>query len=182
MLIQSFNQELQYANIMFGRIFKNITIDKTINGKRTSHRVKCVYGNSSRILKNLINPTKRATYSYPLISIMRTGIARDPERVSNLHNEIVRSASRDKINYNLLAPNPINIEYAVSIISDLPSDIDLILGNFIPFFNSDLFVTSKHPKFAGLTYNSQIIMNDAITEEHPEELTNDVSDIKAVRS
>lgn len=116
-------------------------------------------------------------YSYPMIIYTRTGISRDPERVSSLHNEILKSGNSKTIDFNLLAPNPINIEYSVSLISNFASDNDLIMGNFIPFFNSDLFVTCKHPKFAGLTYNSQVIMGDSISEEHPEELANDAEDI-----
>ena len=177
MEIRSFNQELQFADILFSRLFKNITIQKTVGGKKKSYLVKCERGNRSRIYKNLQNPTKRGMYSYPMIIYSRTGISRDPERVSNLHNELIKSGSSKMIDFNLLAPNPINIEYSVSLISNFASDNDLIMGNFIPFFNSDLFVTCKHPKFAGLTYNSQVIMGDSITEEQPEELANDVEDI-----
>ena len=177
MEIRSFNQELQFADILFSRLFKNITIEKTVQGKRKSYLVKCERGNASRIYKNLMNPSKRGMYSYPLIIYSRTGISRDPDRVSNLHNELLKSGSSKTIDFNLLAPNPINIEYSVSLISNFASDNDLIMGNFIPFFNSDLFVTCKHPKFAGLTYNSQVIMNDSISEEHPDELANDSEDI-----
>lgn len=177
MEIRSFNQELQFADILFSRLFKNITIEKTVNGKRKSYLVKCERGNRSRIYKNLQNPTKRGMYSYPMIVYTRTGISRDPDRVSSLHNEIIKSGSTKTIDFNLLAPNPINIEYSVSLISNFASDNDLIMGNFIPFFNSDLFVTCKHPKFAGLTYNSQVIMSDSISEEHPEELASDAEDI-----
>jgi len=177
MEIRSFNQELQFADILFSRLFKNITIEKTVNGKKKSYLVKCERGNRSRIFKNLQNPMKRGMYSYPMIIYTRTGISRDPERVSSLHNEIIKSGSTKNIEFNLLAPNPINIEYTLIIISNLASDNDLIMGNFIPFFNSDLFVTCKHPKFAGLTYNSQVVMSDSITEEHPEELANDAEDI-----
>lgn len=177
MEIRSFNQELQFADILFSRLFKNITIQKTVGGKKKSYLVKCERGNRSRIYKNLQNPIKRGMYSYPMIIYSRTGISRDPERVSNLHNELIKSGSSKMIDFNLLAPNPINIEYSVSLISNFASDNDLIMGNFIPFFNSDLFVTCKHPKFAGLTYNSQVIMGDSITEEQPEELANDAEDI-----
>lgn len=177
MEIRSFNQELQFADILFSRLFKNIIIEKRYNNKSQQYLVKCIRGSKSRILKNLQNPTKRGMYTYPIIVYWRNGITRDPERVSNLHNEIIKSASRQMINFNLLAPNPINIDYSLSIISNLESDIDLIIGNFIPFFNSDLFVTCKHPKFSGLTYNSQIVMSDSITEDHPYELANDSEDI-----
>jgi len=177
MEIRSFNQELQFADLLFARLFSNITIEKTVNGKKSQYTVKCQKGNRSRIFKNLQNPTKRGMYSYPILIYQRTGISRDPERVSSLHNEIIKSGNSKMIDFNLLAPNPINIDYSVILVSNFASDNDLIMGNFIPFFNSDLFVTCKHPKFAGLTYNSQVIMSDSITEEHPDELANDAEDI-----
>ena len=44
------------------------------------------------------------------------------------------------------------------------------MSNFIPFFNKDVFVRYKHPKFEGLFMKCQVIMDDTIQEEHPEQL------------
>lgn len=49
-------------------------------------------------------------------------------------------------------------------------DIDKALSNFIPFFNKDAFVRYQHPKFEKLFMKCQVIMDDTITEEHPEQL------------
>lgn len=38
------------------------------------------------------------------------------------------------------------------------------------FFNSSLFVSCIHPKFDGIKMNNQVIMEDSVTEEHPDEL------------
>ena len=73
-----------------------------------------------------------------------------------------------KLNYNLYTPVPIDISYEVSIVSKRQGDIDKALSNFIPFFNKDAFIRYRHPKFDGLMMKCQVIMDDAINEEHPE--------------
>ncbi len=72
---------------------------------------------------------------------------------------------------------PVDISYDVMIVSKFPGDIDKILSNFICFFNNDLFVSSIHPKYDGLVLNNQVIMEDTISEELPEELMPEQDDI-----
>lgn len=170
MEVRSYNHELEIANILFTKLFRNIIIERRINGKITQIPVQCMIGNRSRIFKNLENPEKRAMYTFPLVVVTRNGIQIEPERVANLHNEIKLQQTRTRINYNLITPNPVSINYTVTIISKDQGMNDLILSNFIPFFNKDLFVSSVHPKFLNLKYNSQVIMESSINEEHPEEL------------
>lgn len=170
MEVRSYNHELEIANILFTKLFRNIIIERRIKGKIKQIPVQCMIGNRSRIFKNLENPDKQAMYTFPLVVVTRTGIQIEPERVANLHNEIKLQQSRTRINYNLITPNPVSINYTVTIISKDQGMNDLILSNFIPFFNKDLFVSSVHPKFLNLKYNSQVIMESSINEEHPEEL------------
>lgn len=177
MEIRSYNSELSLANILFKRLFSNIVITRQTGNSTKEIHVKCVLGNRSRIIKNLENPTKSGTYSLPMIVIQRNGITRNPDRLTNLHNEIVHSASKSKTLYDLYTPVPIDIDYSVSMISKYPGDIDMILGNFAIFFNSDLFVTSIHPKFKNLRYNSQVIMGDNISEDHPDEISPEEDDV-----
>ena len=56
--------------------------------------------------------------------------------------------------YNLYTPIPVDITYTVSMISKVPGDIDRIISNFILFFNKDVFVSHKHPKFPNLKFSS----------------------------
>lgn len=37
------------------------------------------------------------------------------------------------------------------------------------FFNSDIYVSCEHPKYAGIKMNNQVIMDDSVNEEHPDE-------------
>ena len=174
MEIRSYNSELAYANLMFLNIFNNITIERD----KKPIKVSCEIGNRSRILKNLENATKEGMYSLPLIVVTRRGMSKNSERLANLHNEVkYETGSLMTRNYNLYTPVPIDINYDVSIMSKYPGDIDRIMSNFIVFFNKDVFVSCTHPKFTNLKYSSQVVMEDSITEENPEELDPSQDDI-----
>lgn len=171
MEIQSYNSELAIANLMFSRIFSNIKLQR-LNNKTVEKDtlVKCVFGNRSRIIKNWENTNKRGNMTLPLIVIKRTGYSRNSERLNNLHNEVKYEMTSKYRSYDLYTPIPIDISYEVSIISKYPSDIDQIASNFMIFFNNDIYVSCEHPKYAGLKMNNQIIMDDSISEEFPDEL------------
>ena len=138
------------------------------NGEET--KFNCVIGNRSRIFKNLENPNKNGEYSLPMIIIQRTGITKNNDRLTNVNNEVKYASHSGKLNYNLYTPVPIDITFQVTIVSKRQGDIDKALSNFIPFFNKDAFVRYQHPKFKGLFMKCQVIMDDSITEEHPEQL------------
>ena len=105
----------------------------------------------------------------PMITVNRTGYARSPERVNNLHNEVKFEVSPKIRKYDLLTPVPIDIEYDVSIIAKYPSDIDKIASNFMIFFNNDVYVSCEHPKYEGIMLNNQVVMQDSVSEDHPDE-------------
>lgn len=164
MEIHSYNQELAIANTQFMRLFNNISVWR---GNEET-KFKCVIGNRSRIFKNLENPNKNGEYPLPLIIVQRTGISKNNDRLTNVYNEVKYATHSGQLNYNLFTPVPIDINYSVSIVSKRQGDIDKALSNFIPFFNKDVFVRFKHPKFEGLFMKCQVIMDDQIQEEHPE--------------
>ena len=173
MEIQSWNKELALANAQFKRLFNNISITK--NGKTTNF--KCVLGNRSRIFKNLENPTKSAEYSLPMIIVQRTGITKNNERLANMNNEVKYAPHSKMRSYDLYTPVPVDISYQVTIVSKYQEHIDRAVSNFIPFFNKDLFVRCEHPKFEGLYFTNQVIMEDSMTEEHPDEIDPSADDI-----
>ena len=170
MEVRSGNQELAYANILFSRLFRNIVIERQINGEKREVQVNCVIGNRSRIFKDLENPDKAATYKLPLIVITRTGYQINNSRLANLHNEVLHAPTTSSHIYDIMTPVPIDVSYTVTVLSKYPGDNDLICSNFIPFFNSDLFVTTTHPKFTDVKIDCQIVMGNSISEQLPEEL------------
>ncbi len=163
----SYNSELSYSLLMVKRLFNNITIYRD----KKPIKVTCVVGNRTRIFKNMENPSKKGMYKLPMIIIQRTGITKNPERISNLNNEVkYRTSSKNGLDYNLYAPVPIDVTYSITVVSKYQEDIDMCMSNFIPFFNKDLFVQCEHPKFEGVVFQSQVVMEDSISEEHPDEL------------
>lgn len=154
-------------------MFNNISITK--NGKKTYFN--CLIGNRSRIFKNLENPEKSATYKLPLIIIQRTGLTKNNERLANMNNEVKYAPHPKMRSYDLYAPVPVDISYQVTIVSKYQEHIDRAISNFIPFFNKDLFVRCEHPKFQGLYFTNQIVMEDSVTEEHPDEIDPTADDV-----
>ena len=178
MEFQSFNAELGTANLLFKRLFSGIRIGRTNDkGEEKQILVSCIFGQRSRILKNLENPEKRGEMKVPMIVINRTGYSRNGDRLNNLNNEVKYEISGSDRRYQLMAPVPIDITYDVSIIAKYPSDIDKIASNFMIFFNSDIYVSCQHPKYEGIKMNNQVIMSDSISEEHPDEMDGTQDDL-----
>lgn len=165
------------ANLLFKRLFSNIWIIRS-NGERV--KVTCALDQRSRIFKNLENKSKDGVYKLPFIGITRTGISKNTERLANLNNEVKYSSSSKNRSYDLYTPVPIDITYQVTIVTKFPGDVDRILSNFIPFFNKDLFVQAQHPKFDNITLMSQVVMEDSISEERPDELDPTQDDFQVV--
>lgn len=170
MEFQSYNAELAIANLLFKNTFSNIRIDRPQDdGSRKQILVQCMLGQRSRILKGLENPEKRGNMRLPMIIINRTGYSRNGERLNNLHNEVKFELGPANRKYELMTPVPVDIDYEVTIVSKYPSDIDMIASNFMVFFNSDIYVTCEHPKYEGIKMNNQIVMQDSVSEDHPDE-------------
>lgn len=157
----SYNTELLKATALLLDTFNDITIQR----KNKNIKVKCVYGKKSRIYKSLENP-KRGALQPPMIAITRTGLERDPTRVVDLNNHILTSMGTD---YNNYPPNPITIDYELSVITKYQEDMDKILTNFIPFLNQSMFVISENPKTGG-EIKHEIIWDGGISEEDISEI------------
>lgn len=170
MQIISYNRELAISSVLFAKLFRNISINRQLpDNTIEACKIACVMGSRSRILKAFENGQQPAQFTLPMLSITRTGISRDSTRLSNLHNEVTL-ATHNKINYDLYTPVPVNIDYKVTLYAKYTADIDMILSNFMIFFNNDIFVSSEHPKYTNLRYSSQVIMHDTITESRNESL------------
>lgn len=171
MEVRSYNAELAVANLCFKRLFNNIQIERTdAGGNKQLIPIVCTNTQKSRIVKNWENAEKRAQMTLPMICINRTGYTRNSERLNNMNNEVKYEISSKNRNYNLLTPVPIDINYDVSIIAAYPSDIDQIASNFMVMINNDAHVQCMHPKYEGVMMRNQVVLQDSVTEEHPNEL------------
>ena len=93
--------------------------------------------------------------------------------MTNLHNEIKNQEQEGRINYNLYTPVPLSLTFKVCFVSRYLTDIDMMLGQVLPFFNSDIYVSSSHPKYRNVKFSSQIVMGNSIDIEANPEISKD---------
>ena len=176
MQIRNWNSELRIANIMFASLFRNFRITRSQddeNKTRVTIDVPVVIADRSRIFKNLEKPG----LNLPLITVQRTGLTVATARITNLHNEIKNQEMEGRINYNLYTPCPIDIQYSVVLVSRWLSDIDMMLGQIMPFFNTDVYVSHRHPKYRNVKYSSQVVMSPDINIESSPDISKDTDEI-----
>ena len=176
MQIRNYNSELKIASIMFASLFRNFRITRSQdmeNKTVTTIDVPVVIADRSRIFKNL----EESGLELPLITVQRTGIAVASNRITNLHNEIKNQEMEGRINYNLYTPTPIDLQFKVCLVSRWLSDIDMMLGQILPFFNTDVFVSHRHPKYSNVKYSSQVVMGNDISIESSPDISKDTDEI-----
>lgn len=170
MVVRSYNKEIVIATRMFMDVFNDIVIDRRDNVDNIQKEIKvpCLYGGRSRILKSLEN--RGSTLRLPLIAVTITGFSRDEGR-SHSANIFKQLNSDGHFDIRNMVANPININYTVSILTKFQEDMDQILGNFIPFFNPDIYVTWPMPYSQGQdVVKSQVYWDGDVSLSYPEEI------------
>lgn len=174
MHFRSYNKEIMTAQGEIIRLFSNIvTVDK--KGKR--HLIPCMFGQTSRVLKSIFNPSA-APQMYPIITIERQSIRIDQNRNIESNNDIAQMASLIHYDPDTKPPTPIDITFKVTVFSKYPEELDMIICNFIPFYNKDVFVTTPHPKLEGKFLSHQIIWDGQIESSWKAEIANTEQDIQ----
>jgi len=175
----SYNRELRLANEQMLMLFSNIIIDKNLytsaeklkGCKKRKYVVKAVFGQESKIFKQIQNPTG-SELVLPLVAITREGlIARDDSRVANVNYHAVMASNaatypqrnaqgnidpRDHY-YDAEAPQPVILKYKVTFYTRDPNEMDIFMGNVAVSFNKDVWVRSPHPKIDGLALEHQVV-------------------------
>lgn len=82
-----------------------------------------------------------------------------------------------RINFNLYSPVPLDISYKVCLVSRWLSDIDMMLGQILPFFNTDVYCSCRHPKYSNVKYSSQVVMGNDINIETTPDISKDTDEI-----
>ena len=176
MQIRNWNSELRIANIMFSSLFRGFRITRSQdkeNKTLETLEVPVVIADRSRIFKNLEKPG----FILPLVTVQRTGIQVASNRLTNLHNEIKNQEMEGRINYNLYTPTPLDISFSVILVSRWLSDIDMMLGQILPFFNTDVYVSHRHPKYSNVKFSSQVVMGNDISIESSPDVSKDTDEI-----
>lgn len=171
MRYRSYHKEIQLATAQILDVLNDIVIDRRDANDNIQQliSVPCLYGSRSRILKSLEN--KEKNIKLPLLVLSINSINRDSSRVHSIHDGLLYQDGSANYNYLKNTPVPINIEYNVDIITKFQEDMDMILGNFIPFFNPDVYVVIPHPINAGQNLKPQIVSNGNINLTFPDEIS-----------
>jgi hypothetical protein len=167
MKFRSYNGEIRTATAQTLDVFNDITIDRrNVNGVQKLIHVPCVYGNRSRILKSLENKNK--TLKIPLMVITKQSITRDTMRVADTNNGLLFQIGASD-GYDVLKnrPQPMNIDFELSIITKYEDDMDQIISNFIPMMSPDVYVVWPNPKQIGKNLKSQLVWDGSINYESP---------------
>ena len=170
MKLRSYNEELKIATAQFLDVFNNIVIDRRNSSKTVQKTiaVPCVYGDRSRILKSLENKGK--TMKVPKIAIVKTGISRGATRIADTQNGLNYQVD-GSFDIQKFRPQPMDIEFEMSIVAKYTEDMDQIVSNFIPMFQPDVYVVWKHPKQPTQNLKSQIIWDGQISYEYPTDIS-----------
>lgn len=157
MKTRSYHKEIQLNTAQVLDLFNDITIDRRTmdNSIQQTFKVSCVYGSRRRILKSLEN--RGNNLKLPIICITIAGISRDSSRTFGVNDGLLTQDGSGNYNYKKNTPTPINIEYSLEILTKFQEDMDQIIGNFVPFFNPDVFVVVPNPQNDTLNLKSQVI-------------------------
>ena len=177
MYTTSYNKELKTAQAEIIRLFSNITIPLRRGGKTIKSIVPCVFGQTSRILKSILNPSA-APQIYPIIVVERGEIQIDLQRNSELQHDIAIMTSSTSYDPDTKPPTPVIMDFTVNVFSKYPEELDMVVTNFIPFFNKDVFVITPHPKLEGKNLRHQIIWLGNVSFEWKSSLQNTEQDIQ----
>lgn len=189
MLYRSYNKETKLAVASIISIFNNITISRfnKDGSVKKDIRIPVKYAHESQIIKSLRDKNK--VQSLPVITVSRTSLQRDVERVVDLHRPFLFQGplySETQINDKTISeetriyrkysydfrrnnPQPMNIGFKVTIFAQYEEDLQQILGNFIPFISPFVVVASYHPYDKSQIIRSKIFCDGTISEELPEE-------------
>ena len=53
----------------------------------------------------------------------------------------------------------------------------MMLGQILPFFNTDVYVSHRHPKYSNVKYTSQVVMGTDISISSEPEISKDADEI-----
>lgn len=177
----SYNKEIITATAEIIRLFSNISIPNLHGSTDDNGHVRCLNGQTSRVLKSILNPTA-ASFSYPLICIEKGSMRIDKARNRETNYDISIMTSPVTYDPNTRPPTPVDIDFTINIFAKYPEDIDMIVSNFVPFFNTDVFVRTPHPKLPGKYLTHQVIWDGNVNWDWKSSLQNTEQDIQIAKT
>lgn len=166
----SYNNEIKNAQKQFLDVFNGIIIKRG----DTNVRVRSVFGQRSRLFKQLEAPEKIGLV-LPVLGVSRQGWSVDPSRRASINDYLHRipditSVSDYEYMYNSYPGIPITINFKVDIVAKYQDDLEQIESNFSVFFNPSIYVVIPHPKISGLNVKHKVIWSGVMEEDLGEDL------------
>lgn len=197
---RSYQKEVKLAIASVISVFNTVTIsrfDKQGNVKKDI-RVPCKYAQENQIIKAIRDKNK--VQSLPVITVQRTSLERDIDRVVDLNRPTLfqgRLYSEQQINAKGLTdqqredrrlsydfrrnnPQPMNIGFTVTAIAQYEEDLWQIESNLAPFISPFVIVSSYHPYDRMEIIRSKILCDGVFTETIPEE--QDIADMNIYKA
>jgi hypothetical protein len=160
MRIYSYNNEIKTMTAQVIDLFNNTKIKRFKDNLEKFITVPCVYGNRSRILKELEN--RNPTLKLPLMVVTILSIERDSDRVHSVNDSLYFSKDGEyNMRYNIAVP--IQIEMNLSIIGKYQKDVEQLISNFAIHMNPQVYVVWDNPLDTTQKIKSAIYWNGIST-------------------
>lgn len=186
---RSYQKEVKLAIASVISVFNTVTISRfDKNGKVTKDiKVPCKYAQENQIIKSIRDKNK--VQSLPVITVTRTSLERDTERVVDLNNPVLfqgrlfseaqinakgltdqqRSDRRLSYDFRKNNPQPMKIGFKVTIFTQYEEDLWQIESNLAPFISPYVVVSSYHPYDRTQIIRTKITCDGRFNEEITEE-------------
>lgn len=153
--------EIEDVLKQFVSAFNSIVINRYNKNRVSQDQIQAnfVYAPKERVLHDLVN--KNQHIKLPVIAVYMTGISRDNERSQNklegYYISKAASVSAGALDTNYMpSPVPVNINVSMDILTRHQSDMDQILGNFIPYTDPYIYISWKVPDSQNLLRDQEI--------------------------
>jgi len=174
---KTFNFEIRDLLTQFIAAMDDVVISRYNKDREEKERIKVryVHAPKERVFYDLVNKAQNITL--PVISVNMTGIQRDETRVFNKIDgfyEPVRRDTQGKLTSHVAMPVPVNVNVAVSIITNYQSDLEQIISNFVPYSNPYIIICWKTPESFRINnieeIRSEVLWDGSISVEYPTDI------------
>lgn len=164
-----YHQLIRKYIVVFGRIFSDIEIERTISGSRTQiMTVPLTYAAKEKMLTRVAtdpNIDRQTAVILPVMSFEMNGIKYDGSRKLPTVNRIaVKNINDNKLSYTY-NPVPYNIDMRLYVYVKNNEDGTKIIEQILPFFTPDWTITMNLIPEMGITQDIPIVMNNVTFED-----------------
>jgi hypothetical protein len=164
-----YHQLIRKYIVVFGRIFSDIEIQRTINGNRTQIMVvPLTYAAKEKMLTRVAtdpNIDRQTAIILPVMSFEIDGIRYDGSRKLPTVTRIATSnADKNVLNYGY-SPVPYNIDMKLYVYVKNNEDGTKIIEQILPFFTPDWTISMNLVPELGVTQDVPIVLNNVSFED-----------------